>query len=295
MNPFDWHGPQFLLFYVVLATATITIAWVRRRRADQRLSSRGVARLTDPYAIALLRGGKNEMVRVVTLSLVDRGLLRANGDIVSTAQAGREARPDSVAERELLQMCLVPRDPAELFAEPFCADVANRYENEFARDGLFPNQLTRSARAKIFAVAAGFLIAVAGIKIVVALGRGRTNVMFLILLTVLAVFVLNRVVRSRRTVKGSQYVAELKNLFRSLLGRPLHAGGGTTELAMLAAIWGVTAIPTETYPWAEELFKRSFKQGGGSSCGSSCGSSSDGARSSAVGFSRISIASTSSK
>jgi hypothetical protein len=35
--------------------------------------------LADPYLIAFLRGGKNESLRVVTMSLVDRCLLAASG------------------------------------------------------------------------------------------------------------------------------------------------------------------------------------------------------------------------
>ncbi len=42
--------------------------------------------LADPYLIAYLRGGKNEALRVATVSLIDRGMLTVSGKTVSVAE-----------------------------------------------------------------------------------------------------------------------------------------------------------------------------------------------------------------
>lgn len=275
MNPFDWRGPEFLAFYFLLAAVTIVVAWRLRRRVELRLSANRVARLTDPYAIAFLRGGKNEMVRVATIALVDRGLLRVEGDTVVTSDVGKETRPERTVERELLEACRMRREGKQLFELHVCAGAAHEYELELERMRLLPDAEIRAARMRIFIAAAALLLAVAGIKLAVALSRGRTNIGILTAFAVIAPIVLYAVVLTRRTAMGSAYLGELQNLFRSLLGRQIHPGGGSTELTMLAAIWGITVVPSQTFPWAEELFKRTHQSsnfGSSSSCGSSCSS-----------------------
>lgn len=34
MNPFDWRGPEFLLFYAVLVIATLIVLRIARRAAE---------------------------------------------------------------------------------------------------------------------------------------------------------------------------------------------------------------------------------------------------------------------
>jgi hypothetical protein len=65
MNPFDLPGPQFLVFYGVLATLTILAAALATRQAENGVPPR--VNLSDPYGIAYLRGGKNEALRLATV------------------------------------------------------------------------------------------------------------------------------------------------------------------------------------------------------------------------------------
>jgi hypothetical protein len=50
----------------------VTLAAYLLRHAGEPAETTKV-NLSDPYLIAFLRGGKNEVLRVVTMSLVDRG------------------------------------------------------------------------------------------------------------------------------------------------------------------------------------------------------------------------------
>ena len=63
--PIDATGPEFLRFYVVLAAAVLGGVILLRRW----LESGEVPRLNhvDPYAIAYLRGGSNEVLKVSAL------------------------------------------------------------------------------------------------------------------------------------------------------------------------------------------------------------------------------------
>src|SRR6185295_16874913 len=69
VNPFDLPGPEFLLFYIILAVAVITALALLRRAAES--DSAPQVDLGDPYLIAYLRGGENEAPRVALVSLID--------------------------------------------------------------------------------------------------------------------------------------------------------------------------------------------------------------------------------
>lgn len=274
MNPFDLRGPQFLLFYLVLAVVTVVAIRILRRSRESDIPSRG-SPLNDPYAIAFLRGGKNELIRVAAVSLVDRGLLSVQHDRLQTTTVGRGASARKPIEKEVLDYCASPREPRELFAPDFAAAVTP-YEQDLSRMRLLPDDAIKDVRRTLFLAGMAVLLFFAVTKIGVALSRGRGNVIFLIVLCGLALLALRGAAYPRRTHHGDLFLREVENVFRSLKLRApqIQAGGATTELAMLAAVWGVTALPRERFSWASQLFPRADTSSTSSSCGSSCGSSS---------------------
>lgn len=275
MNPFDLRGPQFLGFYFSLSVITIILFWLVRRMRERTNAGYGGSPMTDPYLIAFLRGDKNELLRVAMISLIDRGLMLVDRDAVQTTTIGRESLARKRIERELLEFCVARREPKEIFeAKAFELSVAE-YELELSRMRLLPDDAQKEARWKLYVFGVAILAFFAITKIVVALSRGRPNVVLLIVLLVFAVLMLAAVVFQRRTSKGDAFIAEVRNLFQSLKLRApqIRSGGATTELAMLTAVWGVAVLPKETFPWVRNLFPRvDAASTSGSSCGSSCGS-----------------------
>ena len=77
MNPItDFNANQFLLFYLVLILLVAAIGWWRREMADWTadLTPPSVPADLDPYEVAYLRGGENEVARVAIVSLTERGV-----------------------------------------------------------------------------------------------------------------------------------------------------------------------------------------------------------------------------
>ena len=73
----DLYGPYFLMFYAA-AIAVIVVACFRSVRGTDRtddLVLPDIPAKLDPYEIAYLRGGENEVTRVAIASLIERGLL----------------------------------------------------------------------------------------------------------------------------------------------------------------------------------------------------------------------------
>lgn len=272
MNPFDLRGPQFLLFYLLLAGVLLAAIPILRRRLEARWTGGPMPVLHDPYAIAYLRGGKNELLRVAVISLVDRGLLHASGDNLATTQAGRAVQVRKRIEEELLRYCIVVRKPEELFRSGALEAGALEYERMLAQHKLVADDEIRRARSRLANGATAILFVVSLAKIAIALSRGRTNIAFLILLTIFAIGFARKVASPRQTVRGKQFLAELQNLFQSLRLRAsqIRPGGANADLALAAAVFGLDVLPYKDFAWARDLHPPQASAGS-SSCGSSCG------------------------
>ena len=72
MNPFDLAGPEFLVFYLILGGSLLAMLFLLRRFGEPDASVS--VQLTDPYEIAYVRGRANEVMRLATVGLIDRGI-----------------------------------------------------------------------------------------------------------------------------------------------------------------------------------------------------------------------------
>ena len=273
MPPFNLPGPQFLLFYLIFGALVLMALAMTRRNAET--DQIGKVNLSDPCLIACLRGGKNEVLRVVTVSLIDRGLLKVTDSQLSasTPTAAKSVRLE--LEREVLSHFITPRDASSIFSQSRFDSAVARYEDELARLGLLPDANMKAARSRRLGWALSLLGGVAFIKIVVALSEGRTNIQFLIVLTAAFGFAAYAISRPRLTAKGKALLASLRMLFGNLRDRALsiRPSSSPNELALLAAVFGIGAIPASAFPYAQKLYPKAASSTAGS-CGSSCGSSS---------------------
>src|ERR1700687_5193637 len=100
MSPFDLRGPEFLVFYIALGLVMFLVLYVARQWAEPTDAVR--IDLSSPYLISYLRGGKNELLRVATISLIHRGLLKVSGTKASIAAPNVVNGVRTSIERELL-------------------------------------------------------------------------------------------------------------------------------------------------------------------------------------------------
>lgn len=277
MNPFDLPGPPFLLFYAVLAIA-VNVLFHRWRKG--RESAGTVPDLSDPYEISYLRGGQEEALRVATISLIDRGLLKQSGSgkavAADAASVGKVRRP---IERAILEALATPASPVDLLGSAKLAQTAGACDPikwELEQSGLLTTSRTIAARAVPFLLGLVFLVGVSGTKLMVALARGKHNVEFLIFLTIASVIVLTVQFLARRTTLGDAAIARAKDRFSALKDRALSLspGGQTNEAALLSAVFGLAVLPAMSFPFVREVFPKvsASANGGASGCGGSgCG------------------------
>lgn len=273
MNPFDLHGPDFLVFYAVFAGAVFLAAYLLRVIVE---GGRAPKIDLDPYAIAYLRGGKTEAARVAIISLVDRGLLSASG---LTLKRERHAKPDTVRhpiEKYLLEEFAGSRKASEIFDAGGLDEACSAYQSVLEKHALLPDSRVTTARGLLLIGTVLLLGGVAVVKIGVALSRGRTNIGFLVIEALLAIVLACGVCTPRITARGCTMLQDLRALYAGLISRTaaIQPGGATIEAMMLAAIFGIMALPAAGFGYARTLFPKAAKKGsGGSGCGASCGSS----------------------
>lgn len=274
MNPFALHGFAFLFFYLLVGVAVL-VAMRAIMRAQETADTREVPRMTDPYLIACLRAGKNEALRVATVSLLDRRLLVQSGDEVRAKSGNAPGMVQRPLEKAVLARFKAAAGAHELFKDAAARAACDGYIKVLRSYGLVADPRTYAARLWPALAALAVLLAIGGTKINIALSEGRHNIGFLItLMVIFSVLALYWWFR-RLTARGTDTVADLQELFSRLKqrGRTLRKGGETNEVAMLAAVFGLSALSASEFPFLEKLYPS--KSGDGSSCGSSsCGSGS---------------------
>jgi uncharacterized protein (TIGR04222 family) len=264
MWPFDLRGPEFLVFYLIVCTLVALAAYLLRHAGEPADTT--TVNLSDPYLIAFLRGGKNEVLRVVTMSLVDRGLLSAAGTKIAAAE-GAFGNARSELEQKIVRHFNPSAEATSLFKTTEAEPEMRGYERQLTQLGLLPDAEQKQARLLRMTVALAVVLGLAIVKLYVALTTGHSNVQFLIFLAALFAFLVIRISRPRLSLAGERVVADLRTLCAGLKERSQHIQNGASpaEFALMAAVFGIAAIPTG---------KKLFPRAGGSGCGSSCGSSS---------------------
>jgi uncharacterized protein (TIGR04222 family) len=275
MFPFNLPGPEFLAVYVVFAIAVIAAFYFGRNYYEA--GPPPAAELTDPLLFACLRGGPKEVVRVATLGLIDRGLLRTDDRTVTRAP---EATPGLVRRRidkEVLGYFAHPADVDAVLARPSVLRVAEEeYEDQLRRFGLIPDSGMLWMRFLFWIATLAALLAVGGTKLVVAHSTGHSNVLFLVVLMTVAVFVATKIRSPYRSAVGSSYLANIRGMFEGLHERAssIRPGSGSRDLLWLTALFGVASLPATAFPFVRHLWPRpssASSSDGGSSCGSSSG------------------------
>jgi uncharacterized protein (TIGR04222 family) len=274
VNVLDMRGPVFLLLYAALSgIACGALWWSIQRRESQVLAS--PLRARDPYEIAYLRGGTKELVQVVVLALIRRGLLVAVGDSLQARAAAATATAS--IERAVLLKCnnAIPAKALADFGNVKAA--AGIYHQRLVEKHLVPDREMMTARVASAAGIGALLVGFGALKIAHALSTGHSNVGLLICLVLLAAMVLFKIAYDSRTADGHRALKHLVALFGRLKDGARRANSEQLdEVLLLAAVYGVYArSAAELMAW-RRLFpvpgRDQKSDGGGCGCGSGCGS-----------------------
>jgi uncharacterized protein (TIGR04222 family) len=277
MNPFNFSGPAFLGFLLIF----IVVVNIALRMWQLKIEARGPMPkldMSDPYRIAYLRGGAAESLKVAAFALIDRGLLSVdNKNDTLTAMPNAEEFVRRPIEKSVLALFRKPTNVTKLFENAELNSACKQYLHELTEARLLYGGDPQPHRLSSVLVASGAIGGVAGIKLLLAIQRGKSNIMFLLILAAVGIVCVWISMISRRSGLGRRFLEDQRTLFGRLQkqARYIKPGGGSADAVILAALFGLTALPANAFPFVKKLFPQKSNSDGGSGCGS-VSSSSDG-------------------
>lgn len=257
LNPFDWSGPWFLLAYLIFGVLVYYLARELLIRQELRNPHAQLSLADDPFRIAFLRGGALEAVKIAAIVLVDRGLLRADGPLLETASADSLRFATHDIERDVLRLYLGRQGHSkELAAQADMLPACRAYQDSLTQQELLVGPPLLRRRERITLPAHYLLLTVAAVKAVIAISRQHYNLLFLALLLTIFLFMLRGLRTQATSWSAQRLLTDLRMLFGRLNQRAsrLQAGSSSADMALLAAIFGLGALPLSVYAYVAELY-----------------------------------------
>jgi uncharacterized protein (TIGR04222 family) len=251
-NPLaDLPGPQFLFLYAVFAGIVIIAAvfFVDMQDTTGALASPPIPQDPDPYELAYLRGGVNEVIRTAIYALrqqrlieiIEKGRIRATG----AAPGGFEL---TRLERRVFEAIAPAPLIAELFKGQNLRDDVERlcaaYRQRLAPQQLLtPPEVQRAARYAL-PIGIGLLVAAAAYKIFAAILHGRSNLAFLFMEAAAACFLVYWLVRKtssgNASKRGKAWLTQIQLAYSRHVASAF--GGGAANRDAAATALGASAL-----------------------------------------------------
>lgn len=298
-NPIaNMPGLQFLAFFSCVAVTTIITCWVMLKNTDKSdtIPPLQIPTNPDPYEITYLRGQENEVIRLAVFNLYNKGFVKLTTDYVEVNPQHPDPKNLPNIEKSLFGWLSQQKPqiytnasnasspepirvkPHQIFlemkarAETYCGS----YKANLEKNHLVPSDILKDISWKLRAAGALLILSLASYKFTIALTNGRTNVGFLVTLSIVYIIALFLICKPARLSKrGKAYLKELQNAFANLAQKDkINTNSPTYDPcapALAMSIFGVGIFAGTSFDSFEQTFHRSTDSG--SSCGSSCGSS----------------------
>ena len=302
------YGPYFLVFFGFVITFTLIILGINKTRLDQtdNLGLPPIPSEIDPYEIAYLRGGTNEVARAVIFSLMQKGYLEIGKDGSDAYLSRTKNQPGSSRLMPIEQVSLDwirnRQETKHIFESNGLTKQLEAYGETYKarleqQQMLASNEMrSQMLRRSLIAVA---LIGGLGVyKIIAAVAHGSFNFAGIIIMSIIGIIIAGVIANLPRVTKlGKAHLERLQLAFENLkleaqkgyvrAGMPQTAPqttfAGVDPLLLSVGVFGGGILVGTIFDDYNQMFQKAQNQtANSSSCGSSCGScsSSDGGGSS---------------
>jgi uncharacterized protein (TIGR04222 family) len=298
-NPLvNLYGPYFLVLYISFFISTIVAYRVLRTRLDRtaHFSIPPIPNNPNPFEIAYLRGGENELARAVVFSLFKKNLLKIFNEEkksqICPTNIGFERRSLQPIELTALEWFNANREPKEMFQKNGLAQTLKPYSETFQAklemQNFFPDEEMKRRNNRLTLQAFLVFGGLGAYKIIAAILGGYWNIFGIVFIMIIGMFVLAAAAKMPRlTTLGKTYLERLQLAFERIKPsnhNPISAQA-TVPSASFAAVdpfllsvgvFGGAALAGTMYSDYNQAFQRAQNQSATSSgsCGSGCGSSS---------------------
>ena len=285
----EMFGPSFLLFYIGVIVVTLMVCgWLIHHDRTAGHIPPPIPPHPDPFEIAYLRGGENEVTRLAMFDLLQRGYLEMEGSGEKEPRLRQSYAPpalDSLSplEREVFCWFRHPVTAKEMFRGDLPARVKRHcadYELKLLTYRLLLPAGTRERAKRIGITGACVILGLGGYKFTAALANGHHNVAFLLMLGAVALILLACICRTNRlSARGRAYYERLQRAFQRLKvwkGQVASSetAYGPDPMLLMVGIFGVTALAATPHAAYGDMFHRASTGSAGGcrgGCGSSCG------------------------
>jgi uncharacterized protein (TIGR04222 family) len=297
-NPLaNMPGVIFLVFYSLFIIFTLVTFGVWKTQSDKtaNLAVPPIAPNIDPYEIAYLRGGMNEVARAVVFALRQKDFLIIQADGKSSRIHRNANQTDrrglSQMEDAVLDWFASSREPKEVFQGYGLLQVLDPYygvyEARLEQQQLLTDAETRSRIKRARNLVLLLILGLGAYKFTAAMVNGYSNVAGIVIIGVIATFITFATAKlPRLTNLGKTYLERLQLAFDKLkyqterqVMQPNVAGAqfaGVDPLLLGVGVFGGAVLVGTMYDDYNQVFQRAQHQqaaASSSSCGSGCGSS----------------------
>lgn len=286
-NPIaNMHGPLFLLFYAFVIGVTLLVCRLSLQRdSTTNLPLPLIPTNPDPLEIAYLRGGENEVTRLVVLDLIQRGYLEIDKQNINQPINRPNVNILTSLERDVLNHFLSPRKANQIFKSQLLGKVKQHctvYEQRLQNEQLLSSETASSFARRIAWKGKLIILGLGSYKLIIAVINGHSNVMFLVFMAITSIIILTNVCKvPRLSDRGKAYLKALQQTFAQLknqVSNHTDNSGDLNNILLPVAVFGVSILAASPFAEYEKLFHISaatanggVSGGCGSSCGSGCG------------------------
>jgi uncharacterized protein (TIGR04222 family) len=297
-NPLaSMYGPYFLVLYGFVNLFTLIFLWFAKSGIDKtnNLPLPPIPARIDPFEIAYLRGGINEVARSVIFSLMQKNYveLKTEGKTSQIKRINNQNNNNlSEIEREALSWIGCSRDVKDVFQSSGLGSELENYGKTFQARLESQHMLVGDDLKISFSpwrrMAYLIILGLGAYKILAALAYGQFNFIGIIVLALCGFFIARAVAKLPRiTELGKAYLERLQLAFDTLKYQsqaayiptnqpktlPQTTFGGVDPLLLSVGVFGSGILVGTVFDSYNQAFQKAQQQSAASSCGSGCGSS----------------------
>jgi uncharacterized protein (TIGR04222 family) len=297
------YGPYFLILYGFVILFTLIALGFAKSNADKtnNLPLPPIPAQIDPYEIAYLRGGINEVTRSIIFSLMQKNHieLKTEGKASEIKRINNQENKNlSEIERQALNWFGQTREVKEIFQANGLATQLESYgltyQTRLERGQLLTDDYLRNNFSRWKWAAFSIIFGFGLYKSIAAVALGNFNIILLVIFAIVGLTIAYSASRLPRVTKlGKAYLERLQLAFDNLKYQsqaayipngqkrdvPQTAFSGVDPLLLTVGVFGTGILAGTVFDNYNQTFQRAQQQSAASSCGSGCGSSSSGSSS----------------
>jgi uncharacterized protein (TIGR04222 family) len=280
----NMRGLDFLVLYLILACIVVGGVYFLIALQDTTgEDAPATPAVIDPYELAYLRGGVNEVIRTAIYALRQHALFDfEKGKLRAATYRGQEL---NAIERSVFQVLSFGPKIAALFADRDLRgkveQLCSGYEKRLSAQGLLTPPEVRRMGKRVLFVGGALLIGLAGYKTCAALLHGHSNLGFLFVAAagacVALIFIYRKMVAANASTRGKAYLAQIRLAYSGHLGAVFGAapGGSAGRVAiggsalLMVGLFGFSILKGTPDAALAQAFAQSSGSGGdgGGGCG----------------------------